>query len=225
MTAGNSGARPTHMLFDLDGVLIDSGLDLANSVNHTLESYGHARLPVQEIIDYVGDGMVNLLKRSFGLSAGEALPEEVKRDYQARYLAHCTDETVLYPGVREGLTRMHAEGVKLAVVTNKPDDMTREILSRLGVLTLFASIVAPERVTRMKPDPESLLLAMREIGASPEGTLMTGDTFTDIRAGHAAGLRACAVSYGLGDAEALLAEKPEFVFHSFDELMGTLFGP
>lgn len=217
-------APPACYLFDLDGVLIDSEKDLADAVNHTLEVHGRQRLPDAVVGSFVGNGVKNLLRRAFGLGEDEPLPDGLLEGYRAYYLAHCTDSTTLYPGVREGLERLHAAGARLAVVTNKPLDMTREILSRLGVWPLFGSCVAPERVREMKPHPESLLLAMKELGAKPEETVMVGDTWTDIRAGRDAGAATCAVLYGIGDAERLKAENPDQICDTFAEFMERIAG-
>lgn len=212
------------ILFDLDGVLIDSGRDIMNAVNWSLARHGLAPLAYETVRRHIGHGAAELLARCFAEHGPEyaetarvALPE-----YKANYLAHSIVETVLYPGVVEGLARLEAAGLRMAVVTNKPGALADQILTLLGIRAHFGCLVTPELLTRMKPDPEGLQLAMSELGLSPEHTVMAGDTWSDIEAGRLAGTRTIGALWGLGDPEGVRRERPDWLAEDFASLTETL---
>ena len=210
------------VLFDLDGVLIDSGRDIMHAVNWTLGNHGLPALPYETVRTHIGHGAAELLARCFGEfgsgyreTAKEALPE-----YKAHYLENSVVETTLYPGVAEGLAGL--SGLRMAVVTNKPGALADQILKQFGIRQFFGCLVSPEMLTRMKPDPEGLQLAMTELGLLPEETVMIGDTWSDVEAGKLAGTRTAGVTWGLGEVSALKQAKPDWVADSFPELVEIL---
>jgi phosphoglycolate phosphatase len=212
------------ILFDLDGVLIDSGRDIMHAVNWTLGQFGFPALPYEIVKGHVGYGATELLTRCFGEfgpghreAAAEALPV-----YKARYLEHSVVETTLYPGVEEGLNLL--SGLAMAVVTNKPGALADLILTRFGIRKHFGSLVSPEVLTRMKPDPEGLLLAMGELGIEAGGTIMAGDSWSDIEAGRRAGVRTIGALWGLGEAQALKNAKPDWLAGTFPEMVEIVLG-
>lgn len=214
-----------YVLFDFDGVLIDSVSDLTDAVNHTLTAYGYPLHTEQRIATFIGNGAENLLKQSFGITGSESLPVGVMVHYRQYYLENCTKKTTLYPNVYEGLLALHTAKVKMAVVTNKPLDMTQEILLRLGINHLFEIIVAPEMVECVKPAPDALLYAMKYMQADPQQTLIVGDTWTDIVAGKNAGIATCAVLYGIGNTVELLQQNPDYVFQDFQSVCDEIRSP
>lgn len=212
------------VLFDLDGVLIDSGRDIMHAVNWTLERHGLGALPYETVRRHIGHGAAELLARCFAehgpahaQTAKDALPV-----YKAHYLAHSIVETVLYPGVAEGLRRLSDAGLKMAVVTNKPGALADQILSLLGIRGHFGCLVSPEMLTRMKPDPEGLHLAMNELGIAAAQTVMAGDTWSDIEAGRLAGTRTIGALWGLGDPEGVRREQPDWLADDFTVLTDIL---
>ncbi len=210
------------ILFDLDGVLIDSGQDIMHAVNWTLQQYGFPALPYEIVKGHVGHGAKELLTRcfdEFGPGHRETAASALSV-YKARYLEYSVVETTLYPGVEEGLNRL--SGLAMAVVTNKPGALADRILSRLGIRHHFGSLIAPETLIRMKPDPEGLFLAMTELGLHVEATIMAGDSWSDIEAGHRACIRTIGALWGLGETQALRDAKPDWLAESFMELVGIV---
>jgi phosphoglycolate phosphatase len=203
------------IVFDLDGTLVDSKVDLANSVNYALGVFGFAPLPNETVYSYVGSGASMLIRRSLGSDGGEILPR-VLETFLAHYREHLLDTTVLYPGVRESLEG-HAGAFEMAVLSNKPVDMTRTILTGLSLTRHFIDVRGGDSFGSKKPDPEGLLRIMEERGAIPADTLMVGDAVTDVLAGQAAGVATCGVTYGLG-AEGFAEYSPDFTIDRFPEL-------
>lgn len=198
------------VVFDLDGTLVDSSRDIAASVNAALGRVapGTAALSLEAVLSFVGEGAGLLVERSLR-HAGLALsPEEVLPVYVDCYRERLLDTTRLYPGVAEALDAL--AGTTLAVLTNKPGDMSRTILEGLGVASRFARVRGAGDVPSRKPDPAGLLELMSELGASAGETWMVGDSATDVLTARAAGARAAGVTWGFHPA-ALLAAAPDRV--------------
>lgn len=184
------------LIFDLDGTLIDSRLDLAHAVNATRAQARRGPLPHEQIFSFVGNGAPILIKRAMG---PEATDEEVERalefflDY---YRHHALDYTELYPGVRDALDSMRASGARLAVLTNKPVRISRRIMEGLGVSALFFQIYGGNSFEHKKPHPIGIDTLRAEAGASPGETWMVGDSYVDIQTARNAGVASCGVTYG-----------------------------
>jgi phosphoglycolate phosphatase len=228
-------AKLTHIravLFDLDGVLIDSLPDITNSVNRALACHGLPPLSRETIRGFVGHGARPLLARAFAASAVLALPgtaapppqsgtpaiEALYAEYVAIYQARSAENTAPYPGVPELLALLEKRGIPCAVVSNKPYLVTEAALGAIGLRGFFAAIVDPDRVKHIKPAPDALEAALAAINAQragnalpPSAALMVGDTDTDIIAGRAFGCPTCAVTGGYGDQADLLAQKADMV--------------
>ncbi len=214
-------------VFDLDGTLIDSRLDLANAVNGTLEARGLPRLPEDLIVSFVGDGADDLILRSFAAAgwpqaeARENLPA-ILREFLDRYAAHCLDRTTVFPGARELLDALKARGLPLAVLTNKPDRLTRAVLAGLGLQDYFTEVVPGDGPLGKKPDPRGLAYIMKAMNSSPGESVLVGDSIQDLRTARAAGTAFLAFLGGLGDAEAVAAEGPDLATGSFLDLARKL---
>jgi phosphoglycolate phosphatase len=184
------------LIFDLDGTLIDSRLDLAQAVNATRTQAGRGPLPNEQIFSFVGNGAPVLIQRAMG---PEATDEEVERalefflDY---YRHHALDYTVLYPGVRESLGRLHLSGAKLAVLTNKPVRTSRRIMEGLGVSPFFFQIYGGNSFMHKKPHRIGIDTLRTEAEAPAEETWMVGDSYVDIQTARNAGVASCGVTYG-----------------------------
>lgn len=207
------------LVFDLDGTLIDSKVDLANSVNHALEAFGVQELPHPEIYSYVGDGATMLIRRALGEERNGLLPAVLDR-FLAHYRRHLLDTTVPYPGVTEGLSEWAGE-YRMAVLTNKPVDMARAILSGLALDRYFVDVRGGDSYDSKKPEPQGLLHMMRVHRASPGETLMVGDSRNDVLAGKGAGAMTCGVTYGLG-SEGFAGAPPDFTISRFPELFSRI---
>lgn len=209
------GKKIRLVVFDLDGTLVDSKVDLANSVNHALGVFGFPSLPNETIYSYVGNGASMLIRRSLGADGKEILPR-VLETFLDHYRGHLLDTTVPYPGVRECLSE-HSGAFEMAVLTNKPIDMARTILSGLSLSRHFVDVRGGDSFGSKKPDPEGLLRIMGQRGTTPAETLMVGDSVNDILAGLGAGVATCGVTYGLG-AEGFAMHPPDFAIDGFPEL-------
>jgi phosphoglycolate phosphatase len=220
--AGFGPDRPARLIvFDLDGTLVDSIRDLASAVNAALAwaAPGTPPLPLDDIRAFVGEGTRVLVERSLkradiGRTADEVLPV-----YLESYRSRLLDTTRLYPGVGEALDRL--EDRTLAVLTNKPGELSRRILEGLGVASRFARIWGPDDAQARKPDPAGLLRLMRELRADPGDTVMVGDSPIDIATGRAAGVRTVGAVWGL-DPEALRVDPPDLLIDDLRELADRL---
>ena len=198
------------IVFDLDGTLIDSGADIAAAVNRTRASFGLPALPVPQIIEMTGNGVVSLMTRALA-GTGADIDEGVRR--QRRFYAeHLTDATRLYPGVAEGLAALRAAGVRLAVFTNKPTPHAQAILKELKAAELLDIIWGGDSGFPLKPDPAALLAARERFGVPAEECWMLGDNYTDLEAGRRAGFRRGLAAWGFGHPG---QEIPDRIFEDF----------
>ncbi len=217
--AGNTGrgrfAGVRALIFDLDGTLIDSKLDLAISVNATLRHMGREALADDTIFSYVGNGAQTLVQRALG---DGVTPEEIEKGHAfflAYYRAHMLDNTVAYPGVREGLELL--KGRELAVLTNKPVRFSEAILRGLGLANYFRYVYGGNSFATKKPDPEGVNTLLRNLGASPREAMMVGDSDVDVRTARSSGTWAVGMSYGLG-LEGMRAHPPDLMLDSLADL-------
>jgi len=194
------------VIFDLDGTLIDSRLDLVHSVNAALRHIGRTELPDDVIAGYVGDGAPILIQRALG---AEAVDEElVRRGLQfflSYYREHKLDHTTVYQGIREALPAIqrpggesgnHHRARKMAVLTNKPVGPSRAIVDALGMGGFFARVYGGNSFATKKPDPEGARVLLAESGVKPEEAAIVGDSHVDVETGRNAGLWTVGVSYG-----------------------------
>jgi phosphoglycolate phosphatase len=178
-------------ILDLDGTLVDSVDDLAASVNHALASLGLPPRTRAEVRGYVGEGARLLLERA--IAPRQDLLEPALAAWWAHYGEHCLDHTRLYDGIAPALA---GAGRSLAVLTNKPGALARKILAGLGVLGRFLAVVGGDEAPR-KPDPQGARALMARAGATPDETVLVGDSRVDLATARAAGIGLVAVSWGL----------------------------
>ena len=217
----NRFANVRVLIFDLDVTLIDSKLDLAHSVNAMLEHMGRTPLAHEMVYSYVGNGAPMLVRRALGEGATDAECEKGLAHFLAYYRAHMLDNTVTYPGVREGLEKL--KGKAMAVLTNKPVRFSEEILNGLGLSRYFRFVYGGNSFEKKKPDPMGVETILRDLAAPPADAMMVGDSDVDIRTARNSGIWACGVSYGLG-TEGLRLHPPDIMLDSLDELPAYLNG-
>jgi phosphoglycolate phosphatase len=205
------------VVFDLDGTLIDSLADLAEALNAALaELAPHApALPLSQVQSFIGDGARLLVTRSLKAAGLSVAVDDALAVFVRAYRQRMLDSTKLYDGVREALDALRDR--HLAVLTNKPGDMSRAILSGLGVAERFFRILGGGDVVQHKPDPTGLLEIMRACEATPDQTVVVGDSAVDVRTGRAAGAHTVGVSYGFAP-ESLAAEPPDALIDDLREL-------
>lgn len=199
--------RAEVLLFDFDGTLIDSKVDIATAVNLTLGDLGLPLRSIEEIFGFVGDGVKRLLR----LSVGEDNPVQYDKAlevFRGHYLEHCVQTTSWYPGIWEVL--QHYKDRTKVIVTNKSLEYTLAIVDGLQARDLFQHVEAPRDTDELKPEPVMLERALAVLGADTKHTVMIGDSTNDVRAAQAAGIRACAVGYGYGNRERVSALQPDF---------------
>jgi phosphoglycolate phosphatase len=187
------------VVFDLDGTLVDSSLDLANAVNRTFASVGAPVLPVSEVRSFVGEGARRLIEKAIAATGVPHSADDLLPIFLDIYRDVLLENTRLYPGVVEVLDAL-APRHRLAVLTNKPGDMSRAILSGLGVARRFHWIWGAGDVPARKPDPEGLRRLVAAAGVAPEEAVYVGDSAIDVRTARAVGTRAVGVTYGFDPA-------------------------
>jgi phosphoglycolate phosphatase len=205
------------LIFDLDGTLIDSKRDLADSVNAMRVHLGEPPLADEKVYSYVGNGAPVLVRR--------ALPgrdeEEIERGlkfFLEYYRDHMLDATTLYPGVRDGLDELLAADVKMAVLTNKPVRFSEHLIKGLGLDGHFFRIYGGNSFEEKKPHPKGIELLMEESGIGREQTIMVGDSAVDVMTARNAQVRACGVSWGF-QPETFAAAPPDFMIDEMSELV------
>ena len=214
------------LVFDLDGTLIDSRLDLIHSINATLRHLGRPELPGDLIASYVGDGAPMLVRRVLGESIDESYFNAALEYFLGHYRIHKLDFTTVYAGIPEVLARLAApsNGVQrqMAVLSNKPVNPSRDIVKALGLGDYFVRIYGGNSFPTKKPDPQGLQTILEETGLTAEEAIMIGDSSIDIQTGRNAGLWTCGVTYGF--APASLREVPPDVLIDTPEELGELLG-
>lgn len=206
------------LIFDLDGTLIDSKKDLANAVNATRVHMGLAPVDGEVAASWVGNGAPVLVRRAMGPDASEADVERALAWFLEYYFDHMMDNTVLYPGVRQGLDTLRDAGLRMAVLTNKPVRFSRALVSGLGVGSHFFQVYGGNSFDRKKPDPIGVETLRREAGGiALESTLMIGDSSVDIRTARNAGIAACGVTWGL-QPDSLKTDPPDVLVNRMEEL-------
>jgi phosphoglycolate phosphatase len=183
------------LIFDLDGTLIDSKRDLADSLNATRRWVGLTPLPDEIVSSYVGNGAPMLIRRSFP-EAGESDLSRYLNYFLAYYGEHMLDATVLYPGVRQALDRLHSADIPMAVLTNKPVRFSERLIAGLGLTSHFFRVYGGNSFEEKKPHPIGINLLLEESAADRARTFMVGDTAIDVHTARNAGVRACGVSWG-----------------------------
>jgi len=197
------------LIFDLDGTLIDSRLDLIHSVNAMLRHLGRTELPGDVIASYVGDGAPTLIRRALGDPRDESVIKAGLEHFLTYYRAHKLDHTHVYDGVKDMLTVLHnSNGVRrqMAVLSNKPVIPSRAIVEALGLAGFFTHVYGGNSFSTKKPDPKGAQTILKETRTRPEETLMVGDSSVDVITGRNAGLWTCGVTYGF--APHTLCEAP-----------------
>ena len=214
------------VIFDLDGTMIDSRLDLVHSVNAALRHIQRPELPDDVIASYVGDGAPILIQRALG---GEAVDDALVRKglefFLSYYREHKLDHTTVYPGIQEALAAIQNSGNgmprKMAVLSNKPVNPSRAIVESLGLGQYFSQVYGGNSFATKKPEPEGALKLVSEAGMQPTQAAIVGDSHVDIRTGRNAGLWTVAVTYGFAP-HTLEVEEPDVVVDTPREL-GKIF--
>jgi len=204
------------LVFDLDGTLIDSKRDLADSVNAMRAWMGFAPIPDDHVYSYVGDGAPMLVRRALPAVAEEDMPRAL-RYFLDYYREHMLDATTLYPGVQEALDRLHQARVPMAVLTNKPVRFSERLIEGLKLSGHFFRIYGGNSFEEKKPHPMGLERLLEECGAPRDRAVMVGDSAVDVRTARNARVQACGVTWGF-QPETFADAPPDFVIGEMGEL-------
>jgi phosphoglycolate phosphatase len=207
------------IVFDLDGTLADSLPDIANAANYACRRLGLPEHPAAAIKQMIGGGERKLVERFLG-PGQEGLLEEAFGLYLDYYRRHCGDLTRLYPEVKETLSLLR--GKKMAVLSNKRQSLSEQVLRVTGIFPFFAAIRGGGEEMPLKPSPEPLLALIREVQGDPSRTLMVGDKPGDVLAGKGAGTLTLGVTYGYGEPSAVMAAGPDFLADHFAAITGIV---
>ena len=217
------------LVFDLDGTLIDSRLDLIHSVNAMLQHIGRPALDGHVIASYVGDGAPALVRRAIGGTDDEALFRAAMEYFLGYYRIHKLDHTTVYAGMAETLAGLAdpsrgnpSNGVRrqMAVLSNKPVNPSRDIVQALGLGEFFVRIYGGNSFTTKKPDPLGVQTILHETGVAADEALIIGDSSIDVLTGRNAGMWTCGVTYGF--APHSLEEVPPDVLIETPRELGEL---
>ena len=216
------------LIYDLDGTLIDSRRDIANAVNWALKELGLQKLSIEEISSFVGRGVTNLMRGVLGAAsrksdvvAGggtvEPLLERSIKLYRTRYAEHLLDETQLFPSVRPVLE--HFKNRRQAVITNKPEVFSLEILRGLHVDSYFFRVIGGDEGFQKKPSPEPVLEIVNSARVQPSEAALIGDSAVDIETGKNAKVMTVAVTYGFGTREEIKNAQPDVIVEDLRDLI------
>ena len=207
---------PRYLIFDLDGTLVDSVPDLTTSLNMLRKELGCLPLSIQQVAEMVGDGVSILVKRALG---DELFQSGHVDRFMEIYAEHLLDNTHCYPGIEKLFSRHSAE--RMALVTNKPYQLTIKLLEGLNLTQNFKIIIGGDSYSEKKPHPLPVLEALKALNADPRQTVMVGDHHTDLRAGQGAGTMTCFCAYGMGHTDGL---SPDFRAETSTDLLSLFPG-
>jgi phosphoglycolate phosphatase len=224
------------LVFDLDGTLVDSRLDLIQSVNAMLRHLGRPELYGEVIASYVGDGAPALVRRALGDTEDEALVRKALEYFLGYYRLHKLDHTTVYEGIPEVLAGLAGASIEvpsdafasngaqrqMAVLSNKPVNPSRDIVQALGLGDFFVRVYGGNSFTTKKPDPLGVRTILQETGVAAHEALIIGDSSIDVLTGRNAGLWTCGVLYGF--APHSLEDVPPDVLVETPRELGELLG-
>jgi phosphoglycolate phosphatase len=209
------------LIFDLDGTLADTLRDIMDAMNHALAQRGLPAHGPDAYRQFVGEGASQLVRNA--LPPGrEALVPELLAAYRAHYLAHLIVHTQPYPGISELLSELQARGRPLAVLSNKPHELTTRIVTALFPAVRFVGVLGQRPDHPLKPDPAGALELCSALGHAPGDVALVGDTRTDMQTARAAGMIAIGVRWGFRDARELSEHGAHHVVAEPHELLALL---
>jgi phosphoglycolate phosphatase len=209
------------LVFDLDGTLVDSRIDLANSVNGMLRHFGRKELPLDVIATYIGDGAPMLVRRALGDPTDEHFLNDALQFFLAYYREHKLDTTTVYSGVAEALEAMK-DGRVMAVLSNKPVNPSRAIVEALGLGGFFRQVYGGNSFPTKKPDPMGALALLQEFDVDAAEAMIIGDSSNDVLTGRNCGMWTCGCTYGFSPET--LAKAPPDVLVDHPSELPLIFG-
>jgi len=211
------------IIFDLDGTIADTRADLANAVNLTRGHYGLQGLPYETIVTYVGNGAKKLVERAFTDMPETDITEVIEVFMQA-YSDNLIIETSLYPGVTEGLDSLSKSGHMMAVLSNKPGELCRQLSAHFDLDKYFITVMGGGDAAKLKPEADGIndiIKKAETAGFSRNGSniWMVGDHYTDLKSAENAGIRSIFCSYGFGDRKGLESDHEAAGFSELTKIL------
>ena len=184
------------VLFDFDGTFADTAGDMGNALNLLLKAKGKPPIPIEQLRPHVSDGTPALLRLGFGCKPGEKMFDVLRNQFLETYETNLCKCTELYPGIDKILKRCQATNVPWGIVTNKPENLTRQLMKHLGCYDDAICIIGGDSLPQRKPHPMPIVHACSIAGAGVRSTIFIGDSIRDILAGNDAGTDTLGVTYG-----------------------------
>ena len=209
------------VLFDLDGTLLNTLTDLSNSVNYALNSHHLPQRTELEVRSFLGNGIHNLIEKSVPENTPSELLEDVFQSFKSYYLQHGLDSTAPYPGIISLLKALQQKSVKMAIISNKVDTAVQQ-LNKKFFSDYIGIAIGEKPQIRRKPEPDSVLLAIKALDANPATTLYVGDSEVDYETAHSAGIRCALVTWGFRDRLDLEDLHADYYVNSSHELMAVI---
>ena len=213
------------VIFDLDGTLLNTLTDLSNSVNYALRSHHLPERPLTEVRQFLGNGIRNLMLQAVGDNASTEEFEQVFQSFRTHYMEHCLDFTAPYPGIMHLLEQLKERGIKMAIVSNKLQPAVQELSERFfkGYIT---SAIGESETVRRKPNPDAVLKALEQLGATPKEAIYVGDSEVDLTTSINAKMPCALVCWGFRD-ECVLRSLPQLqpsthFAHNAEELLNII---
>ena len=212
------------VLFDLDGTLIETAPDLCGALNYTLAKAGRKGVELEKVRHMIGDGARVMLRLGLEATGRSPNDEEVEQWFGALldyYWDHVADESYVFPGVREVLSHLRGSGLKIAVCTNKPIQLSNHLFEKLGMSSYFDAVLGGDSLPVKKPHAGHIHGTLEAIGVAPDRAVMVGDSANDLAAARSAGIPVVLVTFGYTSVSVHDLEANAVINH-FNELVPTL---
>jgi len=205
------------IIFDLDGTLVDTSIDITNALNYALKPYGMKELTVEDTIKMVGEGITKLVEKIL-VDEKSQLRDTIIERFLDYYSKHLIDHSSVYPHVRETLEKLN--GYKKAVISNKREYLSTELLEKLDLLKYFDLVVGSDTTSEKKPSSIPVIHALSKLDVNHNETIIVGDSNNDIEAGKKANIKTVAVTYGYRERQYLM--DADYMINSIEELLFLL---
>ncbi len=216
--------KPSGVIFDLDGTLVDSARDLSAALNHVLKQASRPEIALSQVRHMVGDGARALIIKGFsetGHLPDDAEIDIIQDEFLSYYSDHITDQTIIFPGAMRVIERLAEMQIPLGLCTNKAIKLTEKIMTEFGLADYFSAIVGGDSFDYQKPDPRHLTSTLEIMRVEAEGAVMVGDSGNDILAAQRAGIPVIGVSFGYSKTP--IAElNPDIIIDHYDDFLNSL---
>ena len=224
VAAGSGEFEGWTIVFDLDGTLVDTAPDLLGALNHVLTDAGLEPVDLATVATLIGHGARAMMERGFGVQGLTLPPAEMDAAFErfiAFYVENIAEQSRPFPGAEDALVVLMESGAKLAVCTNKRQDLSERLLGALDLSGWFTAVIGADRATNRKPHADHVFETVRAAGGSPDRALFVGDSRTDEKAARNAGLPFVFVTFGY-EAETAESMSADAVIDHYDQLVGAL---